>query len=339
MPETRLCEISNVSTETVNHRPYRKSSSGLMTSFGSKVRQPLQVSNENIPTQCTPLPFTPNEIESYKTSSVFGHASQQPSYGSGSQTRLSVSPNCDALSSPPEVMALSNIDLNAGYGEGLGLHDAAVVDVSEWKPDPSVSFDSKREEALPRSNDCFDRDPKNMGNQHSKFASEETNHPIRRWMSTFHRKQSARKRPLSIRKERWVLDEFEENIPPIPDSTHQASRSDRRKTMSSISSSGFVTAMQSARATLSVAPTPRKTRRSAILRTSNRSSKLSHTTNRASMDSSIGLTAVIDEAAWNRAVQRRRALEELISSEESYIADLKVLVNVRPRLEGHFLSC
>lgn len=50
--------------------------------------------------------------------------------------------------------------------------------------------------------------------------------------------------------------------------------------------------------------------------------------NRASMDSNHGSAQIIDEAAWGRAVQRRQTLEELVSSEESYIADLKVLINV-----------
>ncbi|KAI9870394.1 MAG: hypothetical protein M1830_004299 [Pleopsidium flavum] len=36
----------------------------------------------------------------------------------------------------------------------------------------------------------------------------------------------------------------------------------------------------------------------------------------------------MDEAAWDRALKRRKILEELVSSEESYVADLKVLTNV-----------
>ncbi|KAJ4292492.1 hypothetical protein N0V90_009154 [Kalmusia sp. IMI 367209] len=50
-----------------------------------------------------------------------------------------------------------------------------------------------------------------------------------------------------------------------------------------------------------------------------------------SMSSSLGhggaLGSIIDEGAWVRSVQRRKIVEELISTEESYIADLKVLVN------------
>ena len=37
---------------------------------------------------------------------------------------------------------------------------------------------------------------------------------------------------------------------------------------------------------------------------------------------------VVEHAARGRAVQRHRILEELVSSEESYVADLKVLLHV-----------
>ena len=47
------------------------------------------------------------------------------------------------------------------------------------------------------------------------------------------------------------------------------------------------------------------------------------------MESNAGsLGPIIDEGAWLRSVQRRKVLEELIASEESYIGDMKVLVNV-----------
>lgn len=46
------------------------------------------------------------------------------------------------------------------------------------------------------------------------------------------------------------------------------------------------------------------------------------------MESNAGsLGPIIDEGAWLRSVQRRKVLEELIASEESYIGDMKVLVN------------
>lgn len=52
-------------------------------------------------------------------------------------------------------------------------------------------------------------------------------------------------------------------------------------------------------------------------------------TNRASVDDGQSSAQVHDQAALQRALQRRRVLEELIISEESYVADLKVLLHVR----------
>jgi len=37
---------------------------------------------------------------------------------------------------------------------------------------------------------------------------------------------------------------------------------------------------------------------------------------------------LVDERAWMRAVQRRKILEELIATEESYIGDIKALINI-----------
>jgi hypothetical protein len=47
------------------------------------------------------------------------------------------------------------------------------------------------------------------------------------------------------------------------------------------------------------------------------------------MDSHLGpLGPIIDESACLRSLQRRKIVEELIASEEGYISDLKVLINV-----------
>ena len=42
----------------------------------------------------------------------------------------------------------------------------------------------------------------------------------------------------------------------------------------------------------------------------------------------LSLGALMEEDAWKRAVQRRYILDELMSSEESYISDMKALYNV-----------
>lgn len=154
--------------------------------------------------------------------------------------------------------------------------------------------------------------------------------PFRKWVSTIRRNDQGPKGVLTVRKERWSLDDFDE----IECAKPADKRINGHRKSSSWSSYGLVGAVKSATASLmslSVPPQSRKLR--TILtrngyRSSNRSSWLANPRNSGSMDSSQEYAQAIDDAAWERALQRRRTLEELISSEESYVCDLKVLLNV-----------
>jgi hypothetical protein len=82
-------------------------------------------------------------------------------------------------------------------------------------------------------------------------------------------------------------------------------------------------------ASFSIAPRSRKLGTSHHHQT-DRSSKASNV-GRFSEDSSyIDRGIIIDQAVTNRLLQRRRVLEEIITTEESYVADVKFLMNVRP---------
>jgi hypothetical protein len=105
----------------------------------------------------------------------------------------------------------------------------------------------------------------------------------------------------------------------------------RHKKSSSGSSSAFVTAVKSASisiASFSIAPRSRKTEASSRHLRTDRSSKTSNV-GRLSEDSSyIARGIIIDQAVTNRLLQRRHVLEEIITTEESYVADVKFLMNV-----------
>ncbi|OCL09815.1 hypothetical protein AOQ84DRAFT_375486 [Glonium stellatum] len=153
--------------------------------------------------------------------------------------------------------------------------------------------------------------------------------PFKRWMSTLRKRNAHRQKVQSPRMERWSLDTLDNEttmkLSPLPN----MSESTRRMSGSMSSSLGFVTAIKSASITLaSVSIAPRSYRGGwpSKLRVENRSSGFSDA--RVSMESNTGsLGPIIDEGAWLRSVQRRKILEELIASEESYIGDMKVLVN------------
>lgn len=115
-----------------------------------------------------------------------------------------------------------------------------------------------------------------------------------------------------------------------PESKEEAT-SGHRKSLSG-SSFDFVTAVKSASislASFSVAPLSRRTGLSSKHRRTDRSSRTSNAGVRLSEDSaSMSKRAVIDEAVYHRSIQRRKVIEEIISTEESYIADVRFLQNV-----------
>lgn len=106
----------------------------------------------------------------------------------------------------------------------------------------------------------------------------------------------------------------------------------KHKKSSSSSSLGFVTAVKSASislASFSIAPHSRRTAISSRHQRTDRGSKTSNTAFRLSDDSSYLVRgAVNDEAVTKRAIRRRQILEEIISTEESYVADIRFLMNV-----------
>lgn len=146
--------------------------------------------------------------------------------------------------------------------------------------------------------------------------------PFRRWMSTLRRRHLHRRK-----KQELSFDGTEDILAvrlPLPTTTD----STRRISESMTSSIGFVTTVKTTSITVastSIAPTSERDPHNKV-RLGNRSG---NTDARRSMESHRGgLGPVIDESAWLRSLQRRKVVEELIASEESYIADLKVLINV-----------
>ena len=156
--------------------------------------------------------------------------------------------------------------------------------------------------------------------------------PFNKWMRSLQRRGTQRRKTVSCDMGATVLDGE------IFEVSGRQKRSFHKKS-SSGSSFGFVTAVKSASislASFSVAPRSRRTGVSSRHQRTDRSSKASNV-GRLSEDSSyIARGLVIDQAVTNRLLQRRRVLEEIISTEESYLADVRFLMNVR--LTVHFLK-
>lgn len=151
--------------------------------------------------------------------------------------------------------------------------------------------------------------------------------PFRRWMSTL------RRRHLHRHREPHMSFDGAGEVLVVRSPLSTTSDTMRRNSESMTSSMGFVTAVKTISITIastSLAPTSERNAQKK-LRLGNRSS---NTDARRSTESHRGgLGPVIDESAWLRSLQRRKVVEELIASEESYIADLKVLINVTQPLQ------
>ena len=165
--------------------------------------------------------------------------------------------------------------------------------------------------------------------------SVELDRPFNKWVKNLQRRNSQRRKTVSCDMDGSALErEFFES-PVISKRYHH-------KKSSSDPSFGFVTAVKSASISLAsfcVAPRSKRTGASSRHQRTDRSSRTSHI-GRLSEDSSyIARGMVIDQAVTNRLIQRRRVLEEIISTEESYVADIKFLMNVSQLLMLSMNAC
>lgn len=161
--------------------------------------------------------------------------------------------------------------------------------------------------------------------------------PFKRWMSTLKRRnfergkrsKATRTQYLTPQPTRWDLDDpgelFRSPVQGRTDPKH-------RRSISWSSSLGFVTAIKSATMTLAsftTAPRSRYGGHYGNSRAGNRSSRISSGEVRKSFDSGApSLDPIIEQRALDRAMERRRILEELILTEQAFVADLKIFLNV-----------
>jgi hypothetical protein len=209
-----------------------------------------------------------------------------------------------------------NASASSDKGEGWNsLDNIAALGLSFNADEPQVGGTPNRER--------FSLDgPGAFSNRSLPLEGER---PFNKWMRNLQRRGTQRRKTVSCEIGSAVLD------PELFGSSGTQKKTAHKKS-SSGSSFGFVTAVKSASislASFSVAPRSRKTGVSSRQQRTDRSSKTSNV-GRLSEDSSyIARGIVIDQAVTNRLLQRRRVLEEIISTEESYVADVKFLMNVR----------
>jgi hypothetical protein len=163
----------------------------------------------------------------------------------------------------------------------------------------------------------------NHASQIGDASDQSQSSPFKRWL------KGLKKRHI------WDPEAFDANRAVWTSSDALSSRlqlpplSGHKKTPSSVASTAFLAAVKTASETmtsLSLYPVSRRS-----LQANCHREKDSHReqTDRGSFDSlSASQTPLIDDGTCSRSLQRRRIVQELISSEESYIRDLKTLLNV-----------
>ena len=327
LPDDQQSKGSDTSLRTVHRTrsPYCRSthSQGSLSSLGVRVR------NENVPlgpnTSQTSLPLTS------RSTSVLLHrrVSQpvSPQSGSGNGTSKP-----KRMQSTPSFLhdtgTLYDVDLNAGSADKTQGKEQCLERWGEQASDNGFSFDSRRTEKLSIPRPIISV----PGTTTTQAPASALDHPfkehnlIQRFRRVFGRQ---RQRFLTVRKERWTLDDFDEEHTGRPGLLEQAQLNGHRKA-SSWAAFGSINLTSSA---ITIEPVPaakdhvHKRSKSSFLRR-NRDSRLSNRADRDSSGSGQRSLKTDELAAWARAIQRRKVLEELFNSEKSYIADLKVLLHV-----------
>ncbi|KAJ8129121.1 hypothetical protein O1611_g4512 [Lasiodiplodia mahajangana] len=255
-------------------------------------------------------------------------ASDSPSPFSRRSTSLRIAKGkswVKSLTTPATVkLDRANTDLGLDYFNLLQDENADVWQALDNIADFRLSLENndgvlRHSTDLPRfsisqGNTSFQEDPE------TPFTS--TPRPFHKWMKNLHRRAQ---RPS-------IQSNLTEHYPDYSFEGGPMRINGHRKS-SSGSSFGFVTAVKSA--TVSIASASVRTRqrrhaaRSSIHTRTDHSSGGSFCAQRMSEDSiCFEKSSYTDPAVTERLLQRRRILEELITTEESYIGDIRFLMNV-----------
>ena len=247
----------------------------------------------------------------------------------------------------PPCSNLSSSTLANGSGQ-LGGTDAEVHPVGGGEHEDIRDVDDGRawEEALatdfePREDSEGTGYPywghSQAADQHCCQTGSRPARPFQKWMRTLHKRALRRQGIVGCDggAPAWLSG--------IKDGDSEAGRYAHHRYSSSDSSFAFVTGIKSASISMAGVSLLTRSRKTTIPSSrgprTDRSSRASLSGARHSEDSGCPERQVpVDPAVAQRALQRRHILEELISTEESYIGDVRFLMNVRLTIGGILLA-
>ncbi|KAK3341712.1 hypothetical protein B0T25DRAFT_350820 [Lasiosphaeria hispida] len=221
--------------------------------------------------------------------------------------------------------------VNGEDDAGVDISPVSIMDgIEDWasldKIPATSSEDTGTQKQVLENTEYFSQDA-SQGDSDCDTSVARSNKPFYKWMRTLHKR--------AIRRQE-LLDGVRD---PMPygldvDGGSSITGSFHHRQSSSGSSFGFVTAVKSASVSLTSASVLTRSRRHTHLSSrghsrTDRSSRASVSGARLSEDSfCLDRQVTLDPAVMERSLQRRRILEELISTEESYIGDVRFLMNV-----------
>jgi hypothetical protein len=217
----------------------------------------------------------------------------------------------------PDTIRSSSEDYEASSSSEAGSSDIHAL------ADLGLSFGSP-DNASPPKQMRFPLEEPNPVNNRLDHEGIDAERPFNRWMKHLHKKNKDNQRRMTIN---GPLNGLENG----PSSSPTRLARFRHQKSSSESSSGFVTAIKSASislASLSIAPPSKRTGVSSHHNRTEISSRTSQIGRRSEDNSFIARSAVVDQGVTARLLQRRHVLEELITTEENYVADVKFLQHV-----------
>lgn len=223
----------------------------------------------------------------------------------------------------PAAEGFDDVDLDTRCSGSISSADAEPWNTVDNITALGLSFQADDTDEIAEFKERFSLEDRELPTDQPQQPS--TERPFNRWIKTLHRRAVQRREASST-------DEHGSDNEIKATETHPRSH---HKKSSSASSLGFVTAVKSASislASFSVAPRSRRTtlQSSNGIRATERGSNPANASGRQSEDSSYNFAkgSVVDEGVIDRSLQRRRVIEEIISTEESYVADVRFLMNV-----------
>lgn len=245
-------------------------------------------------------------------------------------TNSSVPPPCDFSSSLVDIVNACVESGPAGCGENSGLE--GLEDWCASETDSAIGVRDGDQKAVAHAQEhelentpYFSQIDTRPDLRHGQLVSGPAK-PFQRWIRTLHKRAARRQGMLGCDGNHSVL-RGEGGDALVYKTTHQRHSSD--------SSFGFVTTVKSATVSLAGASLLTRSRINPVRSSrghsrTDHSSRASVSRTRLSEDSfRPERQSFVDPAVMERSLQRRRILEELIETEESYIGDVRFLMNVR----------